>query len=167
MKLSALRRAVPFGPPSVVLLLALAVAGCEGPPRADYGSVGLADVSGTVTMDGKPLEGAVVRFRHADNPMRYAYGQTDADGHYSLQFNSEAPGALPGPKAVLISTAATGPEVRSGGGPERVPVRYNRDTELTAVVEKDGSHTFDFDLTSDGEIAEPEPSDEEGGEGAE
>ena len=150
-------------PPGVVLLLAFAAVGCDSRPRADYGSVGLASVSGTVTMDGEPLEGAVVRFRHTDNPMRYAYGRTDAAGRYSLNFNSEASGALPGPKTVTISTAATGPEVVGGGGPERVPARYNRDSELLEMVDPGGSHTFDFALTSDGEIAEPDPA-EAGGE---
>ncbi|QDT14592.1 transthyretin-like family protein [Alienimonas californiensis] len=139
----------------VVPLFALALTiGCGG-PSPDYRSVGLADVSGVVTLDGAPLENAVVRFYEAGRRVRYSYGQTDADGRYSLQLNTRQDGVLPGEKEVVISTAATGFEVKNGGGPERVPARYNRDTELTRTVERDGSHSFDFDLTSDGEIAEP------------
>ena len=155
--------------PAMFAALALA-AGCGGPPAADYGGIGLAQVSGTVTLDGAPLGGAVVRFHDPGARGKYAYGQTDAGGFYTMHFNSEAAGVLPGPKEVVISTAATGPEVRGGGGPERVPARYNRDTELTAVVEQDGSHTFDFALTSGGELAEPAEApaggeDDAGGDG--
>ena len=147
------------------LLVGAAAVGCDNRPNANYADAGLAAVSGTVTLDGQPLEGAVVRFYDGVGRGRYAYGQTDASGNYSLQFNSEAAGALPGEKTVVISTAATGPEVVGGGGPERIPVRYNRDSELTATLDPDGSHTFDFALTSDGDVAEPVPA-EGGGENA-
>ena len=133
-----------------------AAAGC-GRPEANYSSLRLATVGGRVTMDGQPLEGAVVRFYKEGKRTRYSYGETDADGNYTLQLNSRQPGIEYGTKDVVISTALKGPEVKNGGGPERVPVRYNRDTELTAQVEMDGDHTFNFDLTSDGEIAEPDP----------
>ena len=147
------------------LLLGVAAAGCFGPPRADYSDVGLVDVSGTVTLDGEPLEGAVVRFFDVGAPGKYSFAQTDANGYYELQFNTEAAGVLPGGKEVLISTAATGPEVKGGGGPERVPARYNRDTELVEVVEEGvSSQTFDFALTSGGEIAERPAGPQEGGE---
>ena len=147
--------------------LLAAAAGCDGRPTANYSTLNLAEVGGRVTLDGQPLEGAVVRFYKPGNRARYAYGQTDADGAYSLRYNSRQAGVTPGPKEVRISTAVTGPEVKGGGGPERVPVRYNRDTELTATVDRNGSHTFDFDLTSDGEIAEPDAGlmNEEAGSG--
>ena len=148
--------------PLVLCLAAGWAAGCGGRPSADYSGVGLADVSGTVTLDGDPLAGAVVRF-HEPGTGRYAFAETDGAGRYTLQFNSEAAGVLPGPKEVHISTAATGPEVTGGGGPERVPARYNRDTELTAEVKADATHTFDFALTSGGETADP-PAAPEGGE---
>ena len=151
---------------AAAVLAALFAAGCGGRPTADYSILRLAEAGGRVTLDGQPLEGAVVRFHPADGSPRYAYGQTDADGRYTLNFDSRQPGVRPGKKVVRISTAATGPEVVGGGGPERVPVRYNRDTELTATVDPHGSHTFDFALTSDGEIAEPEPSGEVDGEAA-
>ncbi|MFH5803609.1 carboxypeptidase regulatory-like domain-containing protein [Alienimonas sp. DA493] len=150
------------------LLTACAVvlaAGCDR-PSADYDGLQLADVSGVVTIDGEPLPGAVVRFYKAGDRVRYAYGETDAEGRYSLRYNSEAEGVSPGKKDVVISTALSGPEVQRKAGPERVPARYNRDTELTRTVERDGSHTFDFALTSDGEIAEPRAGDEEENENA-
>ncbi|WP_174977613.1 carboxypeptidase regulatory-like domain-containing protein [Alienimonas chondri] len=144
----------------------LALIGC-GPPQADYDSVGLATVSGTITMDDKPLEGAVVRFYEAGGRGRYSYGETNADGYYELQFNSEAAGVLQGQKDVVISTAMTGAEVKRNAGPEQVPTRYNRETELTRTVEENGTHTFDFALTSDGEIAKTPRGGGEGDEGDE
>ena len=63
---------------------------------------------------------------------------------------------------MFISTAATGFEVKNGGGKERLPARYNATTELHRTVEKGGSHTFNFDLESAGEIVQPTIVDDEG-----
>ena len=134
----------------------LAAAGC-GRPEANYSSLRLATVGGRVTLDGQPLEGAVVCFYKEGKRTRYSYGETDADGNDTLQLNSRQPGVEYVTKGVVVFTALTGPEVSNAGGPERVPVRYNRDTEFTAEVEMDGDHTFNFDLASDGEIVEPDP----------
>ena len=57
-------------------------------------------VSGTVTMDGKPLEGASVSFL---NETFTGYGRTDAQGKYRL-----VQGALPGKNKVVISKVEGG-----------------------------------------------------------
>ncbi len=132
-----------------------AVIGCGGPPRPDYSPLGLVSASGTVTLDGAPLEGAEVRFMTVDDPSRYSYGRTDDDGQYTLNYDSNARGVTPGAKAVSISTAAGGAGDPQTGGPERVPSRYNKQTLLTAAVEPSGSQTFDFALTSEGEVDLP------------
>lgn len=134
-------------------LLAL-LAGCESGPRMSYDSVGLVDVSGTVTLDGKPLPGAVVIFE-ADTG-RFSYGETDSSGRYTLHFDSETDGAAPGPKTVRISTSrkigeeGEGGEGESAAKPpaERVPEKYNRKSELTRTIEPGHAQTFDFDLTT-------------------
>lgn len=145
---------------ATLLLTLAAAAGCGGPER-DYSSLDLATVEGRVTLDGEPLEGATVRFYKTGDRRRYSYGETDAGGRYELRFNSRRDGVLPGTKEVTISTSAKGPEVKNPGGTELVPVRYNRDTELTAVLTGGDAHTLDFDLTSDGEIVQPEAGDEQ------
>ena len=137
--------------------LAVTAAGC-GPPQADYDSLNLAEVSGRVTLDGEPLPGAIVRFHNAQNRRRFAYGQTDGEGRYSMRFNSEQTGVRPGEKAVVITTADAVPEMIGGGGEQRIPARYNRDTELLRTVDPGVTQTFDFDLTSEGEIVQPDPA---------
>ncbi|MEM9701976.1 MAG: hypothetical protein AAF907_05990, partial [Planctomycetota bacterium] len=164
--------AMPLDPSSVVhralapaiLSLILLNVGC-GHRTPDYAGAGVAQASGTVTLDGEPLKHAVVRF-YDPTRTRYAYAETDASGYYELQLNTDAAGVLPGEKIVVISTALSGPEVKHGGGPERAPARYNRDSQLIETVDPGGSHTFDFALTSDGEITEPiGGSGEEGDDG--
>ena len=143
---------------SALVIAAAFAAGCGGRTTADYGSLELGDVGGTVTLDGKPLEGAVVRFYQGET--RYSYGQTDADGYYTLRYNSEQAGVSPGEKRVFISTSVTGPEVKGGGGEELVPAKYNTKSELEATVEPNGSQTFDFALTGGGDIVAPAPRED-------
>jgi len=154
------RARVPFH--VLIALVALgATIGCGGPPRPDYSSLGLTDVYGTVTLDGEPLEGAEVRFYTVGDRSRYSYGRTDSDGVYVLNYDSNAEGVKPGPKEIFISTSAGGANDPETGGPELVPSRYNKQSTLTATVEPGGSQTFDFDLTSEGEIEAFDPSAED------
>jgi hypothetical protein len=149
-------------------LAAVAFSGC-GQAGPDYGSLGLCTVQGTVTLDGTPLEKALVLFEAADKT--FSYGLTDSSGHYELMFNSEKPGALKGGKTVRIwsSRGIPGAAEAGGGGAgddpdaganregeapsaapaaaERIPAKYNTQSELTATVEKE-LETFDFALTS-------------------
>ncbi|MGE5192376.1 MAG: hypothetical protein ACM3U2_07715 [Deltaproteobacteria bacterium] len=72
----------------------------------------LAEVSGTVTLDGKPLEKAVVEFRPTtDGPspnlnLATSFGITDQDGKYSLTYlvidEKRIPGAVIGKHLVVI-----------------------------------------------------------------
>jgi hypothetical protein len=154
---------------SALLLGVVAALSCGcGQTGPDYGSLGLCSVQGTVTLDGTPLEKALVLFEAAD--ATFSYGLTDGSGHYELMFNSRQPGAMKGSKVVRIwssrgipgaSEAGSGeegedPDDATGGteggaakpaGQERIPAKYNRQSELTATVEKE-SETFNFDLRS-------------------
>jgi hypothetical protein len=125
----------------------LAFAGCG--KRDGYAELGLVEVGGTVTLDGKPLSGANVNFESEDK--RSSMGTTDSAGKYSLMYDSQTRGVVPGPKIVRITTA----EVGEGGGAaegsaiskESVPTRYNRQSELKADVSA-SNKTFNFDLKS-------------------
>ena len=70
-------------------LLMIVAVGCGG---SDVQTV---DVSGTITMDGKPLAGADVNFV---TEQFVGYGKTDAQGNFEL-----VQGAAPGPNKVYIS----------------------------------------------------------------
>lgn len=135
------------------------LAGCGGPSdQPDLGSV-----SGTVTLDGEPLEDATLIFQPESG--RPAYAVTDGDGYYELQYSASTAGAMVGKHLVYISTyregdpAAEDPELRESR-PERVPAQYNRDAadnpDMTVEIQS-GGNTCDFPLSSEGEIYEPEP----------
>lgn len=131
------------------LMLLGSTAGCGG-------NEDLAGVHGTVTMDGEPLADALVTFAPVE-PGRPAAGRTDEQGRYELVFSRDAEGALIGEHIVSISTYNVVP----GEGdsekvvPERVPAKYNVNSQEKVTVEK-GSNEFNFDLDSDGEIVEPQ-----------
>lgn len=99
--------------------------GCResGPP--------LGVVSGTVTLDGQPLEGAAIVF----SPKAQAAdagsssGKTGPDGKYALEFGSSRKGAYLGDHSVIIEHK-----------------NYFK-TDHTATV-KDGQNSIDFTLTS-------------------
>lgn len=128
-------------------MLVVGLAGC--------GSDTIGYVEGTVTLDDQPLEGALVTFIPEEGG-RPAYGRTNADGWYELTYTRKEKGALIGTNSVEINTESEGdpdaenPAFRKSV-PERIPAKYNVNTELTAEVES-GSNTFNFDLSSEGEI---------------
>lgn len=129
-------------------LVALLVPGC-GPAGPETASV-----EGTVTLDGKPLEGALVMFTPVAGG-RPAAARTDEAGRYELQYTESRDGALLGEHTVSISTYQEG-DVSSGipNVPEKVPAKYNVHSELKKTVEA-GNNTFDFPLDSKGEIVKP------------
>lgn len=114
----------------------------------------LASVEGTVLLDGTPLENAKLVFTPT-GPGRPSSGRTDASGKYSLSYTSEEGGAILGEHLVDISTYVRG-DVDSGtvGAPERLPMRYNRKSELKRAVES-GGNVIDFELESNGKIVQP------------
>lgn len=114
-------------------------------------------VSGTLTVDGKPVEGAKVTFVHETFA---AFGKTDASGKFEL-----APGAVPGENKVVFSKWEGGPGgeeegfddeqlrmMAESGAPDApkqiIPQQYTNEatTTLTFSVPEDGSTEANFDL---------------------
>lgn len=135
----------------MAVLLSLAtgsglLAGC-GRHKADYSGLGLIDVSGVVTLDGRPLEGVTVIFEAADG--QFSYGVTDGAGSYGLQIDSEKSGVTPGKKIVRVTSRPLSeewgeePEESAGPQPEKVPSIYNRESSLRVSVPSD---SYDFAL---------------------
>lgn len=129
---------------ALVAGLLVAFAGCGGggdtPP--------LGTVSGKVTLNGEPLEGATVEFIPEQG--RPSLGVTNDSGEYKLDYTASTPGALVGKHAVRI----TARRERSGGEgdqplvearPEVVPQAYNDQTTLSVTVEP-GANRHDFTL---------------------
>lgn len=111
------------------------LAGCGATDRPD-----LAEVQGTVTLDGKPLAGATVVFEPTEGG-RASRGQTDAQGKYELIYLRDIKGAKIGPHRVSITTAS------EENLTERLPAKYHRQTTLSAQVDQ-GENTCNFDLKS-------------------
>lgn len=148
--------------------VSMLLAGCFGPPQPDYSGLGIVDISGKITLDGKPLSKAAIFFHDREN-RRYSWGVTDDSGRYKLMFDSRKSGVLPGVKEIEITTskdpsASPAGDVNDessvgfdieGSEPdakpekqEMVPAKYNRNSTLTYEVTKSASDV-DFDLVSD------------------
>lgn len=124
--------------------------GCNQEAAPDYARLGLAEVSGTIRLDGNPLANANVIFESPD--ATFSSGKTNASGEYSLMFNSEQSGVLTGVKVVRIQLGESfndGDAEQLPTDSEELPGSYNTDSQLAATVNA-GVQTIDFDLTSDG-----------------
>ena len=119
------------------ILLCLLLAGCGS-------GDGLARVKGKVTLNGEPLEGAIVQFQPTAEGGTPSAGKTDAQGRYELMHTFDQPGAMPGEHIVSIRTAAAYYD-EEGDVEERIPPEYNDRSTLKRTVEP-GRNTFDFNL---------------------
>lgn len=145
---------------ALALLINLSGCGSEGGPET-------VSVSGKVSVDGKPIEGAQVNFFSEEHNF-VSTGVTDADGAYQLYA-----GAVPGENKVWISKMPPGgpagdpeenPEIDPGQieamseaefpteavGNEELPAKFSDpdQTVLKFMVPEDGSDKADFKLTS-------------------
>jgi len=122
---------------------------------------GTVPVTGTVTLDGAPLDGVTISFRPSDDGMT-AVGMTDVNGNFVLT-TPGAPfgtGAVPGSFTVSFSKLEPVPVTPMGssdtGGGMRTPVsliptRYNNPQttgfDPIEVVARGRNH-FEFNLES-------------------
>ena len=149
----------------------LTIAGCGG------SSVDTVPVTGTVLMDGKPVEGAAVAFRCEGQP-KAAVGTTDAEGKFTLTLNEDGDGAMVGTHTVTVSKVVTnekeisadedssaayiemmkdsakdgGEGIKDNDEGHQLPVGYSRpyETDLTAEVTADGENNFELKLKKEG-----------------
>jgi len=107
-------------------------------------------------LDGKPLAGASVRFIPMDQPNEplgvVSQAETDAQGHFRLSTSDDRPGAVVGQHAVRISTLKgrriPNSESTEITTPEKLPERFNTQTQLQFTVPEQGTDKADFDLKS-------------------
>ncbi|PQO44360.1 hypothetical protein [Blastopirellula marina] len=124
--------------------LTLGVVGCGG----DGTSPPLGEVTGHITLNGEPLDGATVEFIPESG--RPSIGVTDASGNYELLFKADMPGAMIGKHSVRITSQRSasggeGAEEFVSARKETVPAKYNDETTLEADV-KSGDNKLDFPL---------------------
>lgn len=126
--------------------LLLATLGCMS------GSSEHGHVTGTLTINGSPIQDAVVTFAPAEGG-RSAIAVTQADGTYELNYTPGVKGAKSGMNNVRITTYVA-PEldddkrVVNPGKPERLPPKYSGGQEVSVEV-KSGENTFDFAVEAD------------------
>ena len=103
----------------------------------------LAEVSGTVTVDGAPVPNLQVLFEPQDKSQPSSIGFTKADGKYQLRCSSGVDGAVVGQHTVRVEPV----EVDDPAGPPlTIPAKYNTSSQLTYEV-KPGPNTIDLKIT--------------------
>lgn len=126
-----------------VLMLVAVSPGCSG--EVDNGAWrGEPQVKGTVTLDGVPLANVTVSFETLTESSLVA--RTDETGRYTLELPQDANAAI-GKYAVRIRTSTVSAGQGQAVGIERVPTKYNENTELVVDI-FDGENTIDFKLDS-------------------
>lgn len=140
-----------------IVLLGMLV-GCGG--SADAPELGT--VTGNMTFDNEPLPNATLTFSPVESG-RPSSAVTDDDGDYELLYTFDNAGAPPGKYQVSITSATTTTDDAGNDVdvPERLPAKYNSQTELEEEV-KPGPNTIDFKLDSDGVVDEGEDDDDDG-----
>lgn len=129
--------------------------GCSD-TSADF-SEDLVTVTGTVTMDGTPVENATVTFLAKEGPSRSTAAITNAEGVYSMETSAAGFGVLPGPYEVVVSKfmqpdgSPVPPETppMDVGAVEQLPKKYSSFAlpTLSANVDPEGG-LIDFELKS-------------------
>jgi len=148
----------------VCVVMVAGLVGCDG-----GGGAGTVAISGTVTYNGSPVEGASVVFAPTDSSGKTAAGTTDAQGNFTLTTIEAGDGAMPGVYTVTITKVEGGaapgetqteeeayesafPGSGTAAEPAEVkdllPGKYKTaaTSELTATVEAGGRNKFTFEL---------------------
>jgi hypothetical protein len=135
----------------MTFVLALAAAGCGGAPK-------LVPVTGTVKLDGKPVDGVRVYFWPTEQTAktfvnRFAIGFSDKDGKFSLR-GTNGDGVEAGEYKVTFARPTTGP-AKPGRKPNPKNEKELLPPELTELsltkhiaTVSSTSNDFVFDLSS-------------------
>jgi len=105
-------------------------------------------VTGRVTLNGEPLADALISFISEGEGSSFAVGKTDSDGNYVLKQSQDIHGIEVGMYKVRITTFSEGDlsaDPPSPPVPEKVPPKYNLETELIVEVVAT-KNVFDFEL---------------------
>lgn len=141
-------------PFAVTFLLCLVLmTGC-GKPQFPLGQV-----RGRLTLDGQGVVDAKIWLRPVAGG-RPSFGESDQAGNYSIRYNAERMGALPGEHIVTVSTfqEAYEPDEEADDGKdgsvrkstpgraEEIPAKYSE--KPLKVIVREGSNTIDLPLDS-------------------
>jgi hypothetical protein len=157
------------GAPALLVVAGISGCGGDGRPRTE-------PVTGVVTLDGDPVEGALVSFSPEGGSGQSAVGTTDASGRYQLTTFRQGDGAVEGTYTLTVAKwdgvapipaqteapaeqrdysdgdygdAYTPPDAAPPPPPKNLlPEKYNspRTSELNYTVTR-GENTYDIPLT--------------------
>ncbi len=140
------------------LMLSFVVAsGCNTTSTPDYASLGLVEVAGHVTLDGKPLENVEVRLVEDGS---YSFGRSDTNGKFRMMLDSEQSGVVPGTKTLVIVPRSAGEseedsepveEKTSNPKATRIPERYGPHSQVQLEITGPNSNLH-LELKSDGNV---------------
>jgi hypothetical protein len=120
----------------------------------------MAEVKGTVRLNGKPMAKVMVEFVPDAKTGARSIGATDENGHYTLVCDDQRAGALVGPHRVLLRDLAVYGDkvmgrkwenVGTPGGPpaikSRIPAHYESTAKTPLKKDvKEGPQTIDLDV---------------------
>ncbi|AGA31417.1 carboxypeptidase-like regulatory domain-containing protein [Singulisphaera acidiphila] len=149
-------------PASTIALATALLAGCGTGDETD--SYRLVQVSGHVTLDGKPLEGAKVLFTpsEANKPNTPGVDVTGQEGNYKLMYRGRS-GVAPGTYQVFVAKTVDPAALK-------IPEEYKDDPVLAAMAKQEAlisqkaknggratasfnvSSSFDREVSSKGEV---------------
>lgn len=122
----------------------VSLAGCN-----DHGRLA---IEGTVSLNGQPLEDGNIRFAPQDGTEGPSAGASIQEGRFRIKGQG---GTFAGTFRVEIrASRKTGRQMTDVTGrkvdqlEQYIPVRYNRQSELTATVTTEGPNRFEFVLHS-------------------
>ena len=131
--------------------------GCSTTSEPDYSKLGLVDLSGSLTLDGKPLGNVEIRLETTEDFI-YSYGITDDQGAFRLMFDSRKPGIIPGKKRLMVLPKSKGESESEGGEGEdnakanqnatSIPACYGRESKKIIDIES-SMRTLTIELKSD------------------
>ncbi|MBI1246648.1 carboxypeptidase regulatory-like domain-containing protein [bacterium] len=120
-------------------LLCSAISGCTSSANSN-----VAEVHGTVTVDGKPVADALISFKPEDSG-RNSFGRTNELGQYQLVYTNDMQGAEIGEHLVTISNQ---PFPGQPKPPVLVPKKFSKRGCLKANVTGGQNNEISFELSS-------------------
>ena len=135
----------PLGMLCAALLAALLSTGCGTNDPLNRQAV-----SGTVTLDGTPLEQGVITFQPEAQAVTSG-GAAIAAGKYAIPRDQ---GLVEGKYKVLIRASKSTVSLQGGApgepvvAPELIPEEYNSKSDKVVDVTAKGPNTFDFDIVT-------------------
>ncbi len=143
--------------PVGLVLATVVVAGCS----SSLPALPVANVTGTVTLDGKPLDQGTIAFATDGRPPQVfeirdgKFNGAAMVGNNVISISSKKPMTFAGgkdPSGGRLGKGNMGRPPEAGGAPpkgpeeEILPVAYNTNSKETRVVESGGANKFDFDI---------------------